>query len=59
MRKHSLKVTAAENPWAPAAVIAEINDRTGSGLELIGLAEQQGGVSSAAFVRWPDGRGGT
>lgn len=58
MHEHRLAFTAAENPWAPTAVVAEINQRTGSGLELVGLAEQQGGVSSAAFVRWPDGREG-
>lgn len=58
MREHRLEFTASENPWAPTAVVAEINRRTGSGLELVGLAEQTGGTSSAAFVRWPDGRDG-
>lgn len=53
-----LEFTVSENPWAPTAVVAEINERTGSGLELVGLAEQAGGTSSAAFVRWPDGRQG-
>ncbi|MEQ7127719.1 phosphotransferase [Actinopolymorpha sp. B11F2] len=38
--------------------MVEINERCGVGLELVGLAEQEGGVSSAAFVRWPDGREG-
>lgn len=54
-----LEFTDSENPWAPTAVIAEINERTGSGLEVVGLAEQTGGTSSAAFVRWPDGRKGS
>jgi len=53
---HKLEFTLSENPWAPTAVIAEINDHTTSGLELVGLADQAGGTSSAAFVRWPDGR---
>lgn len=56
MTEHRLEFTLSENPWAPTAVIEEINERTGSGLELVGLAEQVGGVSSAAYVRWPDGR---
>jgi phosphotransferase family enzyme len=58
MEEHRLEFTASENPWAPTKVVAEINDTTGSELELVGLAEQVGGVSSAAFVRWPDGRAG-
>lgn len=58
MEEHRLEFTASENPWAPTKVVAEINESTGSELELIGLAEQIGGVSSAAFVRWPDGREG-
>lgn len=53
---HRLEFTESENPWAPTAAVAEINADTGSGLELVGLAEQIGGISSAAFVRWPDGR---
>lgn len=59
MTDHRLEFTASENPWAPTAVVAEINARTSSGLELVGLAEQAGGTSSAAYVRWPDGRDGT
>lgn len=55
---HQLEFTASENPWAPTAVVAELNERTGIGLELIGLSEQEGGTSSAAYVRWPDGRQG-
>ncbi len=55
---HRIEFTESENPWAPTAVIAEINGRTGSGLELVGLAEQTGGTSSAAYVQWPDGRPG-
>lgn len=58
MEEHRLEFTLSENPWAPTKVVAEINDSTGSGLELVGLAEQIGGVSSAAFVCWPDGRAG-
>ena len=58
MREHRLEFTDSENPWAPTAVVAEINERTGSGLELVGLAAQTGGTSSAAFIRWPDGRDG-
>ena len=54
--KHRLEFTLSENPWAPTAVIEEINVRTGAGLVLTGLSGQVGGVSSAAFVRWPDGR---
>jgi aminoglycoside phosphotransferase (APT) family kinase protein len=56
MTEHRVEFTASENPWAPTAAVAEINDRTGSGLVLIGLADQAGGTSSAAYVRWPDGR---
>jgi aminoglycoside phosphotransferase (APT) family kinase protein len=58
MEEHRMEFTASENPWAPTRVVAEINEATGSGLELVGLAEQIGGVSSAAYVRWPDGRAG-
>ena len=32
MTDHRLEFTDSENPWAPTAVIAEINERTGSGL---------------------------
>jgi aminoglycoside phosphotransferase (APT) family kinase protein len=56
MTEHRLEFRISENPWAPTAAVAEINERYGCGLELVGLAEQEGGVSSAAFVRWPDGR---
>ena len=56
MTGHRMEFTASENPWAPTASVAEINARTGSGLELTGLADQAGGTSSAAYVRWPDGR---
>jgi hypothetical protein len=56
MTEHRLEFRLSENPWAPTAVVAEINGRTHSGLTLVGLAEQVGGTSSAAFVRWPDGR---
>ncbi|MEQ4209502.1 phosphotransferase [Actinopolymorpha sp. B9G3] len=58
MTEHRLEFRISENPWAPAAAVVEINERCGCGLELVGLAEQEGGVSSAAFVRWPDGRDG-
>ena len=58
MGEHRLEFTISENPWAPTAAVAEINERHGCGLELVGLAEQEGGVSSAAYVRWPDGRDG-
>lgn len=58
MTHHRVEFTESENPWAPTAIIEEINERTGSGLVLTGLAEQTGGISSAAFVRWPDGREG-
>jgi hypothetical protein len=53
---HPIEFRLSENPWAPAAVVEEINARTGSGLIVTGLADQVGGVSSAAFVEWPDGR---
>ncbi|GAA2760078.1 hypothetical protein GCM10009872_54390 [Actinopolymorpha rutila] len=58
MEEHPLEFTLSENPWAPTKVVAEINQRTGSRLELTGLSDQIGGVSSAAYVRWPDGRAG-
>ena len=32
------------------------NQRADGGLELVGLVAQTGGTSSAAYVRWPDGR---
>lgn len=53
---HRLEFRLSENPWAPTAVIEEVNARTGSGLMLTGLADQVGGSSSAAFVEWADGR---
>ena len=53
---HKLEFRLSENPWAPTAVIEEVNARTGSGLVLTGLADQVGGSSSAAFVAWADGR---
>lgn len=53
---HPVEFRLSENPWAPTAVVEQINARTGSGLVLTGLADQVGGVSSAAFVAWPDGR---
>ncbi|HEY9293719.1 MAG TPA: aminoglycoside phosphotransferase family protein [Microlunatus sp.] len=53
---HPIEFRLSENPWAPTAVVEEINARTGSGLIVTGLADQIGGVSSAAFVEWPDGR---
>jgi aminoglycoside phosphotransferase (APT) family kinase protein len=58
VNQHRVEFTESENPWAPTAVVAEINELTGSGLILTGLAGQTGGTSSAAFVRWPDGRDG-
>jgi aminoglycoside phosphotransferase (APT) family kinase protein len=56
MDVYRMEFNESENPWAPTAAVAEINARTGSRLELIGLDEQTGGTSSAAYVRWPDGR---
>ncbi|WP_238155164.1 aminoglycoside phosphotransferase family protein [Kribbella soli] len=53
---HRVEFRFSENPWAPTAVIEEVNARTGSGLVLTGLADQVGGSSSAAFVEWADGR---
>jgi phosphotransferase family enzyme len=53
---HRVEFRVSENPWAPTAVIEEVNARTGSGLVLTGLADQVGGSSSAAFVAWADGR---
>lgn len=52
----TLEFRLSENPWSPTAVLAEVNARTGGGLVLVGLADQVGGESSAAFVAWPDGR---
>lgn len=56
MNEHRLEFTESENPWSPTTAVQEINERTGADLELIGLDEQTGGTSSAAYVRWPDGR---
>jgi len=52
----TLEFRLSENPWSPTAVLAEVNARAGTGLVLVGLADQVGGESSAAFVAWPDGR---
>lgn len=52
----TLEFRLSENPWSPTAVLAEVNARTDSGLVLVGLADQIGGESSAAFVAWPDRR---
>lgn len=46
-----LEFRDSENPWSPIDVIAEINARAGAGLELIGLDDQTGGTSSAAYAR--------
>lgn len=51
-----LEFRDSENPWSPQAAVAEIAARTGLALELVGLDEQTGGTSGAAYVRWPDGR---
>jgi hypothetical protein len=40
----------------PAGLIAAVNDRTGAGLRLAGLADR--GEVGAAYVEWPDGRTG-
>lgn len=53
---HKVEFRLSENPWAPTAVVEELNARTGAGLVLTGLADQVGGSSSAAFVSWADGR---
>lgn len=53
---HPIEFRLSENPWAPTVVVEEINRRTGAGLTVTGLADQVGGVGSAAFVAWPDGR---
>lgn len=39
----------------PSALITELNERTGAGLRLQGMAEH-GESGGAAFVTWPDGR---
>jgi len=53
---HPIEFRLSENPWAPTAVVQEIKALTGIELIITGLAEQVGGVSSAAYVAWPDGR---
>lgn len=53
---HPIEFRLSENPWAPSAVVEEIKALTGIDLVVTGLSEQVGGVSSAAFVAWPDGR---
>ena len=40
--------------FVPERLLAEINARTSSDLELVGMAEW--GDSGGAYVRWPDGR---
>lgn len=56
MVEHRMEFRLSENPWAPTAVIEQINEQTGAGLSLTGLSSQVGGSSSAAFARLPDGR---
>lgn len=56
MTEHRIEFRQSENPWAPTAVIEEIIECTNSGLVLVGLDEQIGGTSGAAYVRWPNGR---
>ena len=56
MVEHRVEFRLSENPWAPTAVIQDINEQTGAGLSLTGLSNQVGGSSSAAFARRPDGR---
>lgn len=46
-----LEFRDSENPWSPMDTIAEINAQTGADLELIGLDDQTGGTSSAAYAR--------
>lgn len=46
-----LEFTDSENPWSPETVIAEINQKVGADLELVGLDDQTGGTSSAAYGR--------
>lgn len=58
MSAHRVEFRDSENSWAPTAVVEELEDRTGIRLEVVGLAAQTGGRSSAAYVRWPDGRDG-
>lgn len=49
--KGKLEFRDSENPWSPIDTIAQINARTGADLELIGLDDQTGGTSSAAYAR--------
>ncbi len=56
MAEHRVEFRLSENPWAPTAVVDELNARHGCGLRFVGIADQVGGTSSAAFVEWPDGR---
>lgn len=56
MREHQVEFRLSENPWAPTAVVEELNRRHQCGLRLVGISDQVGGTSSAAFVEWPDGR---
>lgn len=46
-----LEFRDSENPWSPMDTIAEINAQAGADLELIGLDDQTGGTSSAAYAR--------
>ncbi|SDR84974.1 hypothetical protein [Microlunatus soli] len=46
-----LEFTDSENPWSPVDTITEINARIGADLQLIGLDDQTGGTSSAAYAR--------
>ncbi|MDX6241182.1 MAG: hypothetical protein QOG10_6006 [Kribbellaceae bacterium] len=39
----------------PLSLITEVNERTGAGLRLVGMADR-GESGGAAFVSWPDGR---
>ncbi|MBM7785494.1 phosphotransferase [Tenggerimyces flavus] len=41
----------------PAELVAEVNDRAGCDLSLVGVAEH-GESGGAVYVRWPDGREG-
>ena len=49
--------SAAEREAGQRNLVAAVNARTGSGLELVGVAEH-GETGGAAYVRWPDGRAG-
>ena len=43
--------------FSAESVLAEVNERTNSGLSFVGMAES-GASGGAAFVEWPDGRAG-